>query len=410
MTQSGKACLVGHSDIDFLCGTSLFHAEIANVFADRGLSCHYISPAKVDNYRFDARDLCLSLKRIFGSTRLSQKRSFSQNSANIRIPFFRKKFRSLLIGNCSNVDFFFRTGTLEQRKELLDLDFIYTSLGNISSLQIVRKLIAMNPRAQLIIHFYDDWIGTTNTSGFLGYTHGWLIQKIIGDLAKRAHRIVAISPRLAHLLELRFARNVDILFRWPTKELLEFANQRKNKRSGSRPVTITYVGSVSAHSQHRTIMKFLQALGQSNESDIQMDIYTDPRLFFKNSHFRCFSPPVNNFMYFSILAQTDWVLIPAPTEPKYNYISSSIPAKIWHCIFLATRILYVGSFHTEQAELLRSFGARRVNQIDEHSVKALLDYDLKDQKPSVQQVRQRLTRIAALQQSKLIKLLDVEHD
>lgn len=404
MTQSGKVCVVSHCDIEVLCGTSLFHRDIVKDLEARGFSCHLTSPHQVNSCRFNIKFLWSSLKTIFRSIRSSEDTFFSEDSTILDAPLFKKKFKSIFIGNCSNIDFFVGVGGLEQQPDLLDLDFIYTSLGNISTLQIVRKLIAMNPRARLIIHFYDDWMGTTNTFGLLGVIHGFVVSKMVNNLAEQAHRILAISPRLAHLVELRFARDVDVLFRWPTNELLGFTKTTKKQTHLPRATKVIYVGSVSAHSQYHTIIQFADVLTQSVESAIEMEIYTDQQFLPKSHRLRCFDPPKNDQTYFAILTQADWVLIPAPNDNLYNYTSASIPAKIWSCILLANRILYIGSPYTEQAELLRSFGAFRLNRTDKSYIEVLLNKNSSDNKPTIDQVTQRLEQISKIQKNKLQEL------
>ncbi len=232
---------------------------------------------------------------------------------------------------------------------------LYTILGSNAMMELAD---AVQKRFQLplVIHMMDDWPETSYGGGALGFLARGRMQRLLGQLMRRAVLRLGICDAMCEAYAARYGgefvpfQNAIDGARWAGAETRDAA--------AKKPAQLVYVGSILPFAQHDSLADCCQAvaqLGREGEA-VRLSIYS-PALYAAQYRERFTVAPnielhdaiTDDETFFRVITQADALLLPVNFDAgSVRYIRYSMPTKVPAYLFSGTPILAYGPAEVAQ--------------------------------------------------------------
>lgn len=227
---------------------------------------------------------------------------------------------------------------------------IYTILGNLSYIRLVRK-VAQKYNLPVVVHMMDDWPAVMYRRGLLGPWRRWRLQIELQQIMNDAAACLAICPQMAEAYEKRYGRKFTAFHNaldpneWIQKARKEWS------RTSEGEAKLLYAGALIAHSQVESVRDVCDAVAALHAEglDIEFHIYAP---YYAATRYRAelerpecvkiFDAP-DTMDIEALFAEADILLLPVNfDEESVKYIRYSMPTKVPAYMFSGTPTLAYG--------------------------------------------------------------------
>ncbi len=230
-------------------------------------------------------------------------------------------------------------------------EVLYTILGSLSQIRLVRKIVEKY-RLPLVIHMMDDWPSSLYRKGLFDIYRRHAMKRELKSLLKLATRCLSISDIMAE----KFLKRYSVPFttfhnavdgdEWKLKS-------RKNWKRGN-PFIMIYAGAIMQNSQLQSVADTADAVASlfQDGKHIKFDIYAP---WYMSSQYRevlerpgcvSVSDAPDNIDITNLFSKADLLLLPVNFDrTSIRFIRYSMPTKVPAYMFSGTPTLAYGPAH-----------------------------------------------------------------
>jgi glycosyltransferase involved in cell wall biosynthesis len=319
------------------------------------------------NYALVAKELgwFWPLNHILSARKLGRENS---NNAEItanniqntiaHVSVYRRIFRFVnrLIANEGFQDYVTVTAPLKRWVTDFQPDIIYTLLGSLGYMRLVRELVNLTG-AKLVIHMMDDWPSVRYRQGVLSGIFRRQMEIELNQIIKNTTLCMGISPAMCKAYQQRYGReffsysNALDMAVW-----MRFAKQDWQRND---PVEIMYSGAILNEAQLSSLLDICRAVEALNQQglDVVFSIHT-PQPFrdvhqtdFDDFSHTSLNVPLNNDDVAGAMSAADILALPVNFDRHTRrYVRYSNPTKIPAYMISGTPILAYGPLGVDQID------------------------------------------------------------